>query len=119
MKFRLPQGDPEATVPDSAALVVQSFLHSPDKHRYFRCHPLQATVSVAQCRINRVRLTAAEAMLLPYEPHGWEMMPRACADCLLSQAVDADRVPIYTGEEVLAGKARTEIQGAPNRPLLH
>ena len=118
MNYRLPLGDPEATVPDSAEMVVQSFLRSPDKHRYFRCHPLQATVSVAQCRINRVRLTAAEAMLLPYEPHGWEMMPRACADCLLSQSVDAGRVPIYTAEEVLAGKARTEVPGAPSRPLL-
>ncbi len=114
-------GDPEDTLPDSAAMVVQSFLRSPDKHLYFRCHPLRATVSVAQCRINRVRLTAAEAMQLPYEPHSWEMMPRACVDCLLSQAVDAGRVPIYTAEEVLAGKARTEVPGVPGsppRPLL-
>ena len=118
MNFRLPLGDPEATVPNSAALVVQAFLRSPDRHRYFRCHPLQATVSVAQCRINRVKLSAAEAMLLPYEPHSWEMMPRACAVCMLSLAVDAGRVPIYTAEEVLEGKAREEVPGATARPLL-
>ena len=118
MNFRLPLGDPEATVPDSAALVVQAFLRSPDRHRYFRCHPLQATISVVQCRINRVKLTAAEAMQLPYEPHGWEMMPRACAGCMLSLAVDALRVPIYTAEEVLAGKARAEVPDAPARPML-
>jgi hypothetical protein len=73
---------------------------------YFRCHPLEATISVEQCRANRARLTVDEAAQLPFELPPWWLQPTQCRACPLAPHVDAARVPFFSADEVLAGKAR-------------
>lgn len=75
------------------------------REQYFRCHPLSATVSVAQCRINRLRISSQEALWLNYEPYPWEIRPRACDDCELARAMEVGRVPRFAPDQVLAGLA--------------
>jgi hypothetical protein len=73
---------------------------------YFRCHPLEATISVEQCRSNRTRLTVDEAAQLPFDLPPWWLQPAPCRACPLAPRVDAARVPFFSADDVLAGKAR-------------
>ena len=73
---------------------------------YFRCFPLDATISVQQCRANRERLSPHEALALPFDLPPWWVQPLPCWSCTLAVQVEAGRVPFYSAEEVLSGAAR-------------
>lgn len=80
----------------------------PGSRTYFRCHPLHATISVEQCRANRMRLPLEEAAAIPFDLPPWWVQPLPCTSCTLALHVEAGRVPLYTAEEVYAGHAFLE-----------
>ena len=96
---------PVAPLPEPPQQPARKSARPPAPQRFFRCHPLSATISTRQCRLNRGKLTAQEALLMPYDPLPWEMQPPPCAHCELALAVDARRVPLFTALDVLEGKA--------------
>jgi hypothetical protein len=77
-----------------------------ESRAYFRCEPLAATISVQQCRANRARLSPHEALALPFDLPSWWVQPLPCWSCSLAPRVEAGRVPFFSAEEVLAGRAR-------------
>ena len=80
---------------------------------YFRCFPLEATISVQQCRANRERLSPHEALALPFDLPPWWVQPLPCWSCTLAVQVEASRVPFYSAEEVLSGVARQASESLP------
>jgi len=107
----MPYRPPDAAPPPIDPASVDWGTGERPREEYFRCHSLRATVSVAQCRTNRLRLSAFDAVWLDYEPYPWEVRPRACNDCELARAMEAGRVPRFNAEQVLAGHPRQVSSG--------
>jgi len=103
------------TLPTSGAPLVFRRLPSVDTgarlpadgpRRYFRCSRLSATLSLFQCRMNRVKLSYHDALAQGMDPLPLNIQPLACWSCAQAQAVESGSLPFYTAEEVLAGWAR-------------
>jgi len=88
---------------------------APPEALYFRCPPLRATLSLAQCRRNRARPPLL-ALLLEEEPPE-DMQPAACWSCALAPHVEAGAVPFHSAARVWAGCVpRAAREGRPWQP---
>lgn len=75
--------------------------------RYFRCERLAATLSIGQCRRNRERCAAIDALFLGLPP--WpDADPLVCRECPQAPLVDAGQGRFFRAEEVAAGQALGE-----------
>ena len=86
--------------------------------RYFRCERLSATLSLQQCRMNRVKLSYHDALVRGVDPLPPDIQPFACWSCTLAPGVETGARPFFTVEEVLAGLARVAPTPDPPEPLL-
>lgn len=107
MKY-CPQAFPDAL---SDALSENGSEYHGESRPYFRCHPLAATLSLAQCRLNRGKMAYAEAFE-QFDVMPENLQPSQCAGCTLAPLVEGGLVPLYSQAEVLAGAARQELPPA-------
>ncbi|MDH5753257.1 MAG: hypothetical protein OEZ59_12675 [Deltaproteobacteria bacterium] len=102
---------PEAPSLDTSSAGFRSY----GPRRYFRCCRLEATLSLHQCRLNRVKLSYHDALLRGIDPLPPDIQPFSCWSCSLAPEVEAGALPFYTVEEVLQGLPTS--QGASPRRL--
>ncbi len=93
-------------VPGPLSRPAQPLPLAAETRAYFRCAPLEATLSVQQCRANRARLSPHEALALPFDLPPWWVQPLPCWSCTLAVQVEASQVRFFSSEEVLSGAAR-------------
>ena len=77
-----------------------------DEHRLFRCVPLAATLSLRQCRINRVRAGADDFRRAQHQPLATEKHAPCsfCRGCPIAARAEAGIEPSWAPEELLAGR---------------